>query len=463
MEPQLVGQRPARARSAPSAATSPCSTGCAATGFTGSKEGCAEGECGACAVLVARARRLPTVDAAGPRSTPASCRRPASPARRSITAEGLGQPGQLHPVQREMAASRRLAVRLLHARASSARWPPSTTAPTAPTPAERPTGARARPRARAERLRPARAQRQPVPVHRLPPDPRRRLRPRRPGRRPTRCSPGCAGPLPPPVATDIASEPGPIRPAGRPRRGARPARRAPRRPPGRRLDRLGRRAQHPPRPRRADDRASTGSTSCATLSIGDDPIDIGAALTPVRDRAWRSAGRVPLLDQLFPQFASRLIRNGATLGGNLGTGIADRRHPAGAARPRRVAGPRLARRRARGRAGRLLHRLPADGQAAGRADQDGPDPAAARADHRLPQDRQAALRRHLERRRRVRAAARRPTRTGRSSPTSRSASAASPRRRCGRRATEAALIGRPWTRATVAAAADGPRPARARR
>jgi xanthine dehydrogenase small subunit len=29
---------------------------------------------------------------------------------------------------------------------------------------------------------------------------------------------------------------------------------------------------------------------------------------------------VPLLDQLFPQFASRLIRNGATLGGNLGTG-----------------------------------------------------------------------------------------------------------------------------------------------
>ena len=32
------------------------------------------------------------------------------------------------------------------------------------------------------------------------------------------------------------------------------------------------------------------------------------------------AGRIPLLDQVFPQFASRLIRNGATLGGNLGTG-----------------------------------------------------------------------------------------------------------------------------------------------
>jgi xanthine dehydrogenase small subunit len=30
-------------------------------------------------------------------------------------------------------------------------------------------------------------------------------------------------------------------------------------------------------------------------------------------------GRVPLLADVFPQFASRLIRNGATLGGNLGT------------------------------------------------------------------------------------------------------------------------------------------------
>ena len=29
---------------------------------------------------------------------------------------------------------------------------------------------------------------------------------------------------------------------------------------------------------------------------------------------------MPLLAQMFPQFASRLIRNGATFGGNLGTG-----------------------------------------------------------------------------------------------------------------------------------------------
>jgi xanthine dehydrogenase small subunit len=56
-----------------------------------------------------------------------------------------------------------------------------------------------------------------------------------------------------------------------------------------------------------------------TLSIGDDVVEIGAALS-LSEVERGLAGRVPLLDQLFPQFASRLIRNGATLGGNLGTG-----------------------------------------------------------------------------------------------------------------------------------------------
>ncbi len=54
------------------------------------------------------------------------------------------------------------------------------------------------------------------------------------------------------------------------------------------------------------------------FSVGRDRIDIGAALSLSEIEA-RLAGRVPLLDQMFPQFASRLIRNGATLGGNLGT------------------------------------------------------------------------------------------------------------------------------------------------
>ncbi len=55
------------------------------------------------------------------------------------------------------------------------------------------------------------------------------------------------------------------------------------------------------------------------LVVGDDSIDIGAALT-LTEIERGLAGRIPLLAQMLPQFASRLIRNGATLGGNLGTG-----------------------------------------------------------------------------------------------------------------------------------------------
>jgi xanthine dehydrogenase small subunit len=56
-----------------------------------------------------------------------------------------------------------------------------------------------------------------------------------------------------------------------------------------------------------------------TLDFGADALEIGAALSLTEvERAL--AGRVPLLESLFPQFASRLIRNGATIGGNLGTG-----------------------------------------------------------------------------------------------------------------------------------------------
>jgi xanthine dehydrogenase small subunit len=54
------------------------------------------------------------------------------------------------------------------------------------------------------------------------------------------------------------------------------------------------------------------------FSVGPAGIDLGAALSLSEIEA-RLAGRVPLLADVFPQFASRLIRNGATLGGNLGT------------------------------------------------------------------------------------------------------------------------------------------------
>ncbi|MFE3555803.1 xanthine dehydrogenase small subunit [Streptomyces sp. NPDC059193] len=55
------------------------------------------------------------------------------------------------------------------------------------------------------------------------------------------------------------------------------------------------------------------------LRVASDHIEIGAALT-LTEIERRLDGEVPLLAELFPQFASRLIRNGATLGGNLGTG-----------------------------------------------------------------------------------------------------------------------------------------------
>jgi xanthine dehydrogenase small subunit len=55
------------------------------------------------------------------------------------------------------------------------------------------------------------------------------------------------------------------------------------------------------------------------FEIDDEHIEIGAALS-LSEVERRLAGRVPLLADVFPQFASRLIRNGATIGGNLGTG-----------------------------------------------------------------------------------------------------------------------------------------------
>ncbi len=55
------------------------------------------------------------------------------------------------------------------------------------------------------------------------------------------------------------------------------------------------------------------------FSVTDTEARIGAALT-LTEVERRLDGRLPLLLALMPQFASPLIRNGATLGGNLGTG-----------------------------------------------------------------------------------------------------------------------------------------------
>ncbi|MCX5206401.1 FAD binding domain-containing protein [Streptomyces sp. NBC_00237] len=55
------------------------------------------------------------------------------------------------------------------------------------------------------------------------------------------------------------------------------------------------------------------------LRVESEYVEIGAAVT-LTEIERRLDGTVPLLAELFPQFASLLIRNSATLGGNLGTG-----------------------------------------------------------------------------------------------------------------------------------------------
>ncbi|NYI80749.1 xanthine dehydrogenase small subunit [Nocardioides panzhihuensis] len=54
------------------------------------------------------------------------------------------------------------------------------------------------------------------------------------------------------------------------------------------------------------------------LSFRTDYVEVGAALT-LTEIERKLNGRIPLLAELFPQFASRLIRNSATIGGNIGT------------------------------------------------------------------------------------------------------------------------------------------------
>ena len=70
-------------------------------GLTGAKEGCAEGECGACSIMVAR----PDGDAGTQWTAINACLVPvaALDGQEVVTSEGLGRPDALHPVQQEMA------------------------------------------------------------------------------------------------------------------------------------------------------------------------------------------------------------------------------------------------------------------------------------------------------------------------------------------------------------------------
>jgi len=289
-----------------------------ADGLTGCKEGCAEGECGACAVLVARPdgpdrpgrTRWVAINA---------CLVPAAAfdQQEVVTAEGLGQPGRLHPVQREMAD---------RGGSQCGYCTPGFVCSMA-----------------AEYYRPGRGADTPASLngsgtaghehgpngfdlHALSGNLCRCT-----GYRPIRDAAYALGqpeaadpfqarlaePAPAAAATTTSSAQGDyVRPAD--------------------LDAaLALLATHP------DARLVAGSTDWgvelnirhtrAALSIGVERleelrefsfgphrIELGAALSLSEIESLLD-GRVPLLSDLFPQFASRLIRNGATLGGNLGT------------------------------------------------------------------------------------------------------------------------------------------------
>ena len=209
-----------------------------ACGLTGAKEGCAEGECGACSVLVAR----PAADGTDATEWTAinSCLVPAASldGQEVVTAEGLGTPDDLHPVQHEMA---------VRGGSQCGYCTPGFVCSMAAEFYRERGHQRLRPRAarrvpRRQRLRPPRAQRQPVPLHRVPPDQGRRLRPRPPGRRRRARLPAYGDPAGR-RTHPAARRRGPVHPADRspagtgdPGRGARRHRR-------RRQHRLGRRRQ----------------------------------------------------------------------------------------------------------------------------------------------------------------------------------------------------------------------------
>jgi len=312
------------------------------SGFTGSKEGCAEGECGACAVLVAR----PDGDSSSRWTAINACLVPAAgfDQQEVITAEGLGTARDLHPVQREMAdrggsqcgyctpgficsmASEYYRTdRIPSAEANGRR-----SAETEPG-----TGGRAAVRAERNGSDPTAPGHAPDPEHGPNGFDLHALSGnlcRCTGYRPIRDAayaldrPDGADPLlrrlerpaPAPAATTIGSSQGTFRR------------------PGDLAQTLVLLADNP------SARVVAGSTDWGVelnirhsraeltigidrlpelrqLHVGVDAIDIGAALT-LSELERGLAGTVPLLAQLFPQFASRLIRNGATLGGNLGTG-----------------------------------------------------------------------------------------------------------------------------------------------
>ncbi|MEV5961023.1 FAD binding domain-containing protein [Kribbella sp. NPDC051952] len=278
-------------------------------GLTGAKEGCAEGECGACSVLVAR----PGIEAQTEWTAVNACLLPIASldGQEIVTSEGLGQPAELHPVQEEMAVRGGsqcgfCTPGFVCSMAAEYYRPGRTACADGGDHEHGPNG---------------------FDLHSLSGNLCRCT-----GYRPIKDAAYALGdpvendalavrrnsPPPPPATTGmVVGEAEFVRPASLD-------------------DVLGLLADRP------GAQIVAGSTDLGVqvnifgsrppltvavdrlaelreFSFGDDEVRLGAALT-LTEIERRLAGRVPLLAQLFPQFASRLIRNGATIGGNLGTG-----------------------------------------------------------------------------------------------------------------------------------------------
>ncbi len=305
-------------------------------GLTGCKEGCAEGECGACAVLVAR----PGITSETEWTPLNACLLPALglAGGEVVTAEGLGTPDDLHPVQEELA---------MRGGSQCGYCTPGFVCSMA-----------------AEYYRPGREE---FDLHAISGNLCRCT-----GYRPIVDAAHALGaPAPddtldrrrdlPPPATVAMRTPGFIRPesllhavelltdqpdaivvAGSTDWGVEVNLRGSRAPLTVLIDQL---------------------PELRTLSVGD-VIEIGAGLS-LTEIERRLDGAVPLLDEVFPRLRVPADPQQRDAGWQPRDGLTDRRHSTRAARPRRDPRARVPGGRAAGSGLRLLHRLPRDRVAAG--------------------------------------------------------------------------------------------------
>jgi xanthine dehydrogenase small subunit len=278
-------------------------------GLTGCKEGCAEGECGACSILVAR----PGLAAATEWVAVNACLVPiaALDGQELVTAEGLGSPAALHPVQHEMAvrggSQCGYCTPGFVCSMAAEYYRPGRAAADGHADAEHgPNGfdlhALSGNLCRCTGYRPIRDAAYALGMPDADDELAARARQAPPAPVATRVhSHGSAFVRPATLSEAlelISEEPDAVVVAGATDYGVEVNLRGARAKSVVAIDRLG---------------------ELRGFSEDGDMIELGAALS-LTEIERRLDGRVPLLGALFPQFASRLIRNTATIGGNLGTG-----------------------------------------------------------------------------------------------------------------------------------------------